>query len=110
MRRLLDSAGVGTAPPGVRHRVQHGFLRHPHAVAIPKLLAGQRRPEIGVALTDDGKCTVERTGNPAYTAAREAPTAAPSASANRPRSSITKATKKAPVFLIRPYFKIAIKH
>src|SRR6185437_4266510 len=35
----------------IAHPAPHGFLRETDAVAFPELLARQRRPEIGIALT-----------------------------------------------------------
>ena len=50
LRRTLPTRNP---EPGVRHQLPDRFLGQPNAVTLPELLAGQRRPEIGVAIADD---------------------------------------------------------
>ncbi|KWF13723.1 hypothetical protein WL83_16525 [Burkholderia ubonensis] len=46
---------------GVGHQLADRLLGEPDAMAFPQLLAGQRRPEIGVAIADDRERPVGRS-------------------------------------------------
>lgn len=52
LRRTLPARNPQTC---VCHQLPDGLLGQPNAVTFPELLAGQRRPKIGVALSNNGQ-------------------------------------------------------
>ncbi|CAB5291688.1 hypothetical protein IST455A_04270 [Burkholderia multivorans] len=74
--RLVDLRR--TLPPwhpqaSVGHQPPHRLLGQPNAMTFPELVAGQRRPEVGIAFADDRECPVGRHGVQSVIAGLRAP-------------------------------------